>query len=61
MESNKKIMQVEVEVKHIETNFGSCGLSSFKDFAVFKIWPNFPFGPWTIAHECQKIESNRIS
>ena len=40
-------MQVEVEVKHIKTNFGGCGLSGFKDFAASKIWPNFPFGPWT--------------
>ena len=22
----------------------------------FQIWPNFPFGPWTIVHGGQKIE-----
>ena len=31
----KKFMQVEVDVKCMQTNFGGCGLSSFRDFALF--------------------------
>ena len=34
-------MKVEVDPKCMQTNFGGCGLSSFKDFAPFRIWPNF--------------------
>ena len=41
---SKKIMQVEVDVKCMQTNFGGCGFSGFEDFA--QIWPIFPFGPW---------------
>ena len=32
-------MQVEVDVKYMQTNFGGPGLSSFGDFAPFQIWP----------------------
>ena len=32
----KKLMQVEIDVKCIHTNFGGCGLSSFGDIATFK-------------------------
>ena len=38
----KKFVKVEVDPKCMQTNFGGCGLSSFKDFAPFRIWPNFP-------------------
>ena len=31
----KKFMQVEVDVKHMQTNFGGHGLSGFGDFAPF--------------------------
>ena len=34
-------MQVEVEVKCIETKFGVHGFSDFGDFAPFLIWPYF--------------------
>ena len=37
----KKFMQVEVEVKCIETKFGVHGFSGFGDFAPFLIWPYF--------------------
>ena len=53
-------MQVEVDVKCMQTNFGGHGHSSFGDFAPFvclQKWPKFPFGPWTIVHGDQKIES----
>ena len=46
----KKFMQVEVDVKCMQTNFGGCGLSGFGDFALFQKRPNFPFWPWTIVH-----------
>ena len=52
-------MQVEVDVKRMQTNFGGCSLSGFGDFAPFLFAskrPNFPFGPWTIVHGGQKIE-----
>ena len=39
----KKFMQVEVDVKCMQTNFGGCGLSGFGDFALFQKRPNFPF------------------
>ena len=56
----KKFMQVEIDVKCIETKFGWCGLSGFRDFAHFCLLskqPKFPFGPWAIVHGGQKIES----
>ena len=56
----KKFMQVEVNVKCMETNFGGHGLSIFGDFAPFCFpskQPKFPFRAWTIVHGGQKIES----
>ena len=53
-------MQVEVDVKYMQTNFGRCDLSGFRDFAPFCLpsqQPKFPFDPWTIVHGGQKIES----
>ena len=53
-------MQVDVDVKCMETNFGGCGLSGFRDFAPFHLSskrPKFHFRPWTIVHGGQKIES----
>ena len=41
-------MQVEVDVKCMETNFGGRGSSGFGDMATFQKWPNFPFEAWTI-------------
>ena len=32
----KKFMQVEVDLKCMQANFGGCGLSSFGDFAPFQ-------------------------
>ena len=50
-------MHVEGDLKCMQTNFGGHGLSGFGDIATSQIWPNFPFGPWTIVHGGQKIES----
>ena len=50
-------MQVEVDVKCMETNFGRCSLSGFGVMAPFCLpskQPNFSFGPWTIVHGHQK-------
>ena len=55
----KKFMQVEVDVKCMQTNFGGHGLFSFRDLASFCLpskQPKLPFGPWTIVHGGQKIE-----
>ena len=35
-----QFMQVEVNVKCMCTKFGGPGLSAFRNFAPFKIWPN---------------------
>ena len=53
-------MQVEVDVKCMETNFGGRDLSRFGVMAPFCLpskLPKFPFGPWAIVHGGQKIES----
>ena len=53
-------MQVEVDVKCMKTKFGGCGFSSFGDFGPLSLALKrlkFPFGPWTIVHGGQKIES----
>ena len=55
----KKFMQVEVNVKCMEANFGGHDLSIFGDFAPFRFpskQPKFPFRAWTIVHGGQKIE-----
>ena len=47
----KKFMQVEVDLKRMETKFGGHGFFGFGDIAPFCLpskWPKFPFGPWTI-------------
>ena len=53
-------MQVEVDLKCMQTNFGGRGISGFgvfwSFFLAFKNGQNFPFGPWTIVHGGQKIE-----
>ena len=41
-------MQVEVDVKCMETNFGGRGSSGFGDMATFQKWPNSPFEAWAI-------------
>ena len=48
-------MQVEVGVKCMHTNFGRRSVSSFGDKISFQIWPNFPFGPWTISMGVKKL------
>ena len=53
-------MQVEVDVKHMQANFGGRGLCGFGFMAPFCLHskrPNFPFGPWAIVHGGKKIES----
>ena len=53
-------MQVEVDVKHMQANFGGCGLCGFGVMAPFCLpskRPNFLFGPWAIVHGGKKIES----
>ena len=53
-------MQIEVDVKCMQNNFGGRGLSGFRvmaPFIFFQKRPNFPFGPWTIiVHGGQIIE-----
>ena len=54
----KKFMQVEVDVKCMQTNFGGRGLFGFGVMAPFTCLqkrPKFPFGPWAIVHGGQKI------
>ena len=46
-------MQVEVDVKCMQSNFGGRDISGFGDFSPF----SFAFGPWAIVHGGQKIES----
>ena len=48
-------MQVEVDVKCMQTNFGGHGLSGFRDFACRQKWPNFPFEPWTKSMAIKKL------
>ena len=50
----KSRLHVEVDVKCMQTNFGGHGFSGFGDIATFQIWPNFPFGQWTIVHGSEK-------
>ena len=60
IESAQKFMQVEIDVKCMETKFDEHGFSGFGDFAPFVCLQKrlkFPFGPWTIVHGGQKIES----
>ena len=52
----KKFIQVGIDVKCMHTNFGGHSLSGYGDNISFHFWPNFPFGPWTIVHGCQKLE-----
>ena len=52
-------MQVEVDMKRMQTNFDGRCLSAFGVMAPFSLpskWPKFPFGPWAIVHGGQKIE-----
>ena len=53
-------MQVEIDLKRMQTNFGGRDLSGFGVMAPFRLLqkrPKFPFGPWAIVHGGQKIES----
>ena len=53
-------MQVGVDVKCMQTNFGGRGYFGFGDLAPFCLpskRPKFPFRPWAIVHGGQKIES----
>ena len=52
-------MQVEVDLKRMQTNFDGRDLSGFGVMAPFSLpskRPKFPFRPWTIVHGGQKIE-----
>ena len=52
-------MQVEVDLKRMQINFGGHDLFSFGVMAPFRLpqkWPKFPFGPWAIVHGGQEIE-----
>ena len=53
----KKLMQVEIDVTCMHTNFGGRDPSSFGDMATSQKRPDFPFGAWTIVHGHQKIQS----
>ena len=55
-------MQIGVDLKRMQTNFGGCDLFSFGVMAPFRLLqkrPKFPFGPWAIVHGGQKIESTQ--
>ena len=57
---SKKFMQVEIDVKCMQTNFSVCGLFGFGDLPLFHLpskRSKFPFKPWAIVHGGQKIES----
>ena len=52
-------MQVEVDLKCMQTKFGGRGFFVSEILPLFRLpskWPKFPFGPWTIVHGGQKIE-----
>ena len=51
-------MQVEVDLKRMQANFGGCGFPGFGDMAPFLCLQKFPFEPWAIVNGGQK---NRIS
>ena len=53
-------MQVDVDQKRMQTNFGGRGVFGFGVMAPFSLLSKrlkFPFGPWAIVHGGQKIES----
>ena len=50
-------MQLRIDVKCIQTNFGGRGLFGFGDMGTLQKRPNFPFGAWTIVHDHGKIKS----
>ena len=49
-------MQVEVDVKCMQSNFGGHGLyvvsNILSPFCLISKWPKFPFRPWTIIFLC---------
>ena len=52
-------MQVEIDMKCMQFNFGGHGLFGSGDFVPFCLpskRSKFPFGPWAIVHGGQKIE-----
>ena len=55
----KKFLQVGIDVKFMQNNFGGCDPSAFGDMATFQKPPSFPFGAWTIyiVHGHGKIQS----
>ena len=53
-------MQVGVDVKCMQTNFGGCGFSGFRDMAPFPMpskMAKISLRPWIIVHGGQNIES----
>ena len=56
----QKIMQVEVDMKCMETKLVSVVSLVSEILPLFRLpskWPKFPFRPWTIVHGGQQIES----
>ena len=61
----KKFMQVDVDPKCMQTNFGGCGLSGFGDFAPFCLlsktakfpFPTMDYSPWSSKN---LIDRNRL-
>ena len=57
-------MQLEIDVKCMQTNFDVHGLSGFEDldpFFCLQKQPKFPFEPWTIVHGGQKNEKIELA
>ena len=55
----KKFMQVEVDLKRMETKFGGCDFFGSGDIAPFCLSskrPKFPFGPWTIVKKLNRLK-----
>ena len=52
-------MQVEVDLKHMQTNFGGRDLFGFGVMAPFcslQKRPKFPFGPWAIKKGTEPLQ-----
>ena len=56
----KKFMQVGIDVKCMQTNFGGRDSFTFEDMATFQKWPNFPFGAWSSKILIDRNQLNRF-
>ena len=48
----KQLMQVKVDLKHMQTNFGGCGLPVLEIMLLsvcLQKWPKFPFRKWLLS------------